>query len=209
MESQPPQETDPSTDFLKFGVITELGLGGLAFVLAWLFGGSPLGYWGEDWTQSAVFVRQTMNGLVATLPMLAMFVVLDRLPLKSFDAIQETLDQHLLPKLAHAQVPGLLALSLAAGFGEELLFRGWLQPRITELVGYPEGIWVGIAVASVAFGICHWMNWAYALLAGLIGVYLGLVALWTGGILAPAIAHATYDFIVLWLMLNRKRAEVA
>ena len=209
MEPEPAGQAERPTDFLTFGVLTELGVGGLAFALAWVFGGSPFGHWGEDWSQPAVVGAQVANGLFATIPMLVMFVILDRLPLKALDAIQETLDQHLMPKLAHAELPGILALALAAGFGEELLFRGWLQPRVTDLVGYPEGVWAGILVASIAFGVCHWMNWTYALLATLIGIYLGVVAHWTGGILAPSVAHAAYDFVVLWLMLGRRERRVA
>jgi membrane protease YdiL (CAAX protease family) len=206
-ESPPesPPESSFGSDFLTFGVLTELGIGGMTFILAWLFGGSVLGHWEENWSEAAVLRRQISTGLLATLPMLGLFVILDRLPLRSLKAIQETLDAHLMPRLAQAQLPGILALALAAGFGEELLFRGWLQPRITDLVGYPHGVTTGIIVASLAFGICHWMNWTYALLATLIGVYLGVVAQWTNGILAAAVAHSTYDFVVLWVLLRRRR----
>lgn len=196
--------TNENEDFLTFGVLAELGLAPLTFLFAWMLGGQPLEAWINDWRDPLVAVTRVGIGLLATLPMLLVYAVLDRLPLAPLESIHKAVEDHLLRRLANADLAGIAALALAAGFAEEMLFRGWLQPRIADLVGHPWGVWAGIGVASVAFGVCHWLNWAYALLATLIGVYLGWLAVFSNGILAPAVAHTSYDFIVLWILLKRK-----
>ncbi len=63
------------------------------------------------------------------------------------------------------------------------------------------GAWTGLAVASVVFGLLHAVTPTYAVLAALIGVYLG--GLWqvTGNILTPIVTHALYDFLLLVYLL--------
>ena len=78
----------------------------------------------------------------------------------------------------------ITVISLVAGIGEELLFRGVLQ---TEM---------GLLPASVIFGLLH-MGGSGTLVFGcwvmLMGGVLGGLAIWTGGLLAPIVAHALYD----------------
>ncbi|MBX3730195.1 MAG: CPBP family intramembrane metalloprotease [Candidatus Sumerlaeia bacterium] len=85
----------------------------------------------------------------------------------------------------------LLLVSLGAGWGEELLFRGALQPHI--------GIWP----AAVLFGIGHflltkitWGRLGYTAVLILAGGGLGYLAEWAG-LLAAMVCHAFYDFVVL------------
>ena len=75
-------------------------------------------------------------------------------------------------------------VSVAAGVGEELLFRGVLQPEF------------GLVPASVIFGLLHMGGrgtLAFGLWAMAMGAVLGLLAVWTNGLLAPIVAHAVYD----------------
>jgi hypothetical protein len=84
------------------------------------------------------------------------------------------------------------ALAAASGLGEELLFRGALQPR------------VGWLAATLLFGAAHFVpmsklrSWAlFALAAG--GLFGALFAL-TGDLLAPVLAHALVNGLNLrWL----------
>ncbi len=46
-----------------------------------------------------------------------------------------------------------LLISLLAGFGEELLFRGVLQGWLTELAGP----WTGVLAAAVVFGLLNFL----------------------------------------------------
>jgi membrane protease YdiL (CAAX protease family) len=94
-----------------------------------------------------------------------------------------------------------LVISLLAGLGEELLFRWSLQGGITSVletrIGLTAAVVVGLAAASVMFGICHWVNSAYGITTIVIGAYLGAVMIWSGSWIVPAVAHALYDFVAL------------
>jgi membrane protease YdiL (CAAX protease family) len=71
--------------------------------------------------------------------------------------------------------PGLLlalvALGIAPGIGEELLFRGFVQRSVTARLGSAAGI----AAGALAFGLAHF-DPVHSGAAALLGVYLGVVA---------------------------------
>ena len=46
------------------------------------------------------------------------------------------------------------------------------------------------------------MTRPYAVVAGLVGVYLGWLQMVSGHLLAPIVAHATYDFVALMYLLK-------
>jgi membrane protease YdiL (CAAX protease family) len=87
----------------------------------------------------------------------------------------------------------LIILSLAAGVAEETLFRDAIQGGLAERVG-PI---FAILLASALFGASHMLTWTYGILAALIGVYLGVLYILTGNLLAPMITHALYDAVFL------------
>ncbi len=94
----------------------------------------------------------------------------------------------------------VVVLALASGLGEEVFFRGALQPR------------VGLLLASLLFALAHLVPrrdlvpWAgFALLAGLI---LGALFDYTGNLLAPAIAHVLVNGVNLrWLSRASARGD--
>ncbi len=93
-------------------------------------------------------------------------------------------------------------MSLLAGVGEELFFRGVLQP---ELISW-TGTLAGLIAASVVFGLLHAITPTYALLATAVGAYLGWLALASGNLLGPMIAHGVYDFFALAYLIRAGRA---
>ncbi|ERN40031.1 CAAX amino terminal protease family [Rubidibacter lacunae KORDI 51-2] len=78
--------------------------------------------------------------------------------------------------------PDLLWLGLLPGMSEELLFRGVMIPA------FGSGIWA-IAVSSLVFGILHVSGWPYLAWATAIGIVLGVLAVATGNLLVPIVAH--------------------
>jgi hypothetical protein len=52
-------------------------------------------------------------------------------------------------------------------------------------------------MASALFGAAHLITWTYAIIAALIGAYLGLLWMWTGNLLTPKITHAVHDLAAL------------
>ena len=99
--------------------------------------------------------------------------------------------------LAGASGIELLAIAVAAGVGEEVLFRGAIQPLVVHFTN-PL---LGILLASLLFGAVHAATRTYFVLATLIGVYFGALAWWQGEILSAAVAHAFYDFVALRAIL--------
>ena len=82
----------------------------------------------------------------------------------------------------------VVGISIAAGVGEELLFRGAVQPD------------VGLLAASLLFGALHIGGGgtvAFGCWAAVLGMALGWLALVTGGLLAPILAHVVYDAVAI------------
>ncbi len=84
-------------------------------------------------------------------------------------------------------IPSILLLAISAGVGEELLFRGVLQPHL--------GLWV----TSLLFGLAHPLSSWYVGYAALAGLILGGIAEYTGALLAPIVCHAVIDGVLLIL----------
>ena len=101
-----------------------------------------------------------------------------------------------------ATLPDFLFISMLAGLGEEALFRGVIQGALAEYVGVP----VAIAVASVLFGLAHYISRTYVVFATALGALFGVLYAWSGNIAVPVIAHAAYDFIALWYIYRKPGA---
>lgn len=145
-------------------------------------------------------------GVVATVPLLIGLLLIQRLRFRSLVRIRRFVTVRVVPLFARLSLFELATISFAAGFGEELLFRGLLQAGIAESVGGTSGMATAIVVVSVLFGICHWLTPAYAVLATLAGMYFGVLFLLTGNLLAPLVAHSLYDFLAL-VYLTRRSAS--
>jgi membrane protease YdiL (CAAX protease family) len=140
--------------------------------------------------------------LAATLPLLAALFVMDRFPWGPIQSVKEIARDLIARMFRGASILHLAVISLAAGFGEELLFRGLAQAGLARLIGGESGPWIALVVASVAFGVCHWLNTTYAILAMLAGGYFGLLLMLSGSLWTPIAAHAAYDFIALVYLLR-------
>jgi membrane protease YdiL (CAAX protease family) len=131
----------------------------------------------------------------------------------------------LLPSLASNSQPvagraivTFLFYALFVGFGEEILFRGYMQSRLNEVFGKPYrffGIafgW-GAIITAVLFGFMHVgiFRWILGLTTevtiawGFWTIFAGLVFSYvrerSGGILAPALLHGLPQAIALSTML--------
>jgi membrane protease YdiL (CAAX protease family) len=76
----------------------------------------------------------------------------------------------------------IVTLAASSALGEELLFRGLLQP------------WIGIVLQSLIFGSLHQMRgpsrWVWVASATLMGIILGAMYACTGSLVGPLLAHA-------------------
>jgi uncharacterized protein len=176
-----------------FGWVFEAGLVGVAFGLGWLLNESPLTT--MKWDLAGLGL-----GIAATGPMLLGLVVLTWLRIPALRRMTHLFDEIGRPFFTSYTILDLGVLSLLAGFGEEMLFRGVIQGA----VAHTFGIWIALAGASVLFGLMHALTPTYVLLATLAGLYLGGVWVLTENLLAVVVAHALYDFLALVYLLRVK-----
>ncbi|MGZ0169445.1 MAG: CPBP family intramembrane glutamic endopeptidase, partial [Planctomycetales bacterium] len=105
-----------------------------------------------------------------------------------------------------ATFPELVIVSLFAGIGEELLFRGFLQ---SWLGGY--GLLVALVVPNVLFGVLHWISRGYAVCTFCIGLYFSCLLHFVDSVNLPAlmIAHSLYDLVALLCLTREIRSRDA
>jgi membrane protease YdiL (CAAX protease family) len=98
-------------------------------------------------------------------------------------------------------VPGSLLLLfgtvLLAPIGEELLFRGFLLPRLLVQKG---PVWA-VGVSAVVFALLHPQYGLYMPVVLVYGIVLGWARVRTGGLAAPILLHMTINAVVTATLL--------
>ena len=182
-------------------VAVEGGLAVGALLLAWTFG-VPV------WASVHGSLSGWLGGLLATVPMLAALWLSYRFPVGPVARLHRLVDELLLPLLRGCRVGDLLLISILAGLGEELFFRGFVQDGLRQWlgpwVGEARALWLALAVASLLFGLAHCLSVAYVVFATVLGLFLGWLYLATGDLVAPIVAHALYDFVALLVLVRRR-----
>ncbi len=168
-----------------------------AMVFGWLLGRPPLATFSFN-------LYDALLGVVATVPLLFVFWMCLVTPWRPFQTITQILDEMLVPLFRECGVTQFLIIAALAGVGEEMFFRGVLQAAAAAEIGSPHGVWLGLLIAAALFGLLHPMTPTYAILAGLIGLYLGGLWLACGNLLAPVVTHGLYDFVALMYLTRRK-----
>jgi uncharacterized protein len=128
---------------------------------------------------------------------IAMWLV-TRWPVGPLKALGDLVRDLIVPIFAGVPKWQLAVISLAAGWGEELLFRGLIQAGAEV---QSESTWFAVALASVIFGLAHPLSTAYVVMAAAIGAYLGWLFIATDNLLPAIVAHAAYDFVALVYLL--------
>jgi len=99
-----------------------------------------------------------------------------------------------------------------SGFGEELLYRGYIQSRINQEFGRPYKVLginfgIGLLITSLLFSSAHVLNpfnpfagrfelaWWWGFSSFFAGLFFGLVREKTGSIVAAGIAHGLPDAV--------------
>ncbi len=77
-----------------------------------------------------------------------------------------------------------IGIGIAPGIGEELLFRGFVLRVLARRFGTPAGV----VLSAALFAAAH-LDPAHAMGAGLLGVYLGIVAVATGSTRPAIVCH--------------------
>ncbi len=98
-----------------------------------------------------------------------------------------------------AEVPLWIALSLTAGFCEELVFRGYFQRQFTA---FTRSRALGLLLQAVLFGVAHgYQGIAATIKITLFGALYGCLAMWRRSLRPGMVAHAWADIYSGWLSL--------
>lgn len=95
----------------------------------------------------------------------------------------------------------VLVAWFAAGFGEELLYRGFLLDRLMRLRGMRGRRWPAAIIQAALFGLPHlYQGWGGVLVTAMIGLFLAWLRFANrGNLWACILAHAAVDTIMLSL----------
>jgi len=193
--------TDRSQSFRLAGAVFEGGLVVVALALGLLFHINPFADFRID--RTSVFV-----GIAAALLPFALLVVSDRFRFSALERMKRIVLQLLGPSLAACRWYELVFVAALAGFGEELVFRGVLQRLLERWLDFGgSGHIAGLIASNVIFGLLHFLTPTYALLAGLMGVYFGVLLDSTNppSLVVPMIAHGLYDYLAFLLLRRAAR----
>jgi membrane protease YdiL (CAAX protease family) len=112
-----------------------------------------------------------------------------------------------------AALPGILfTMIVAAGFGEETVFRGYMFERLGKLFGTGAGAKVFIVLlTSALFALAHYPDQGLAGVeqATITGLVFGTIFAVTGRIWMLMCAHAAYDLTAVAIIYWNLEADVA
>ena len=180
---------DPTLDegALGWALCFEAGLGLLALALGLLTAVWPaagLDHFGPS---------SIALGVVSAAPLLAIMLGLRRVSWQPLRGLRQLVDEKLTPMFRGLSMLDVALLSFAAGWGEELLFRGLIQGEIA----HHTNIVFGIVVASLVFAFMHFLSLTYFVMAFVVSIYFGWLYWMSGSLWVPIIGHAVYDFAML------------
>jgi len=174
-------------------IIGEGGIAVVAIALGWLIGRPPATT--LSWDHEAALL-----GVAATLPLILLLVGVNSLPRRWTHAFHWIVDELLVPLFRDWTLLEMALVSLLAGVGEELLFRGLLQSQLAAWFGPTAGL----VMAGLVFGLAHPISKTYFILATAIGIYLGWLWIASGNLLVPIVVHALYDFLAMVILVRRR-----
>jgi hypothetical protein len=141
--------------------------------------GSPL-LFPDPWLRLEAGVSHAYS-LVLGAAFGALTVVLTR-PLVARFGWARQLHSELRPIARMISAAGIAVLAVLSAVGEELLFRGLLQP------------WLGLVPQALLFGLAHQLpgpsRWVWVTWATIMGFALGAMFQLTGSLVGPLVAHA-------------------
>jgi membrane protease YdiL (CAAX protease family) len=112
-----------------------------------------------------------------------------------------------------AALPGMIvAILLVAGFGEEIVYRGFLFDRFSAWWGRSRvATHAAIVVAATLFGLAHWFEqgWQGVLQGTIVGVIFGGIYARTRSLVPLMAAHIAFDLVALAIIYLGWETRVA
>lgn len=187
-------------NFFKTASYFEGSLILLALFLGWIADINP--FENLHFSENAIFY-----GLIGTLPLFIIFMAMQYLQIESVQRVRQLLQETLGPSMRDYGWADLFVLAVIAGLSEEVLFRGVLQPWMEN----SWGMNAGLVFSNIIFGLVHAVTPLYAVLATLVGIYLGMFLDYGGerNLLTPVIIHALYDFLAFLVIMRAYKAGLS
>ncbi len=132
-DSDSDDEPQTADSLFRTAVLVEAGLGGLALVLGYLFGPDPRELV-PSLDELSGLAGGVGLGVLATFPLLLLMAVIRRIKHPAIEELDHLAEHPMMGLMLKLGPLELLAISLCAGVGEELLFRGWLMPAIANVL---------------------------------------------------------------------------
>ncbi|SHG07237.1 hypothetical protein SAMN04487965_3256 [Microbulbifer donghaiensis] len=123
---------------------------------------------------------------------------------RSATPVGETLRRHcadLHPLFNRFSTAQIVLAAFAAGVCEELLFRGLLQPWLSQL----STPLLGLLGASLVFGLLHYASFTYFAATVVVGLALGITYRVTESLLCVMTWHALYDLLAITALARYPR----
>ena len=198
-----PSEIEQANMVFPALAAVELGLGVLALAIAWFLNyQGPSQAW-ERLVTPEQFGRDLIWGMLATLPMFSAAWALERSRLRPLRHLRFIVHQLVAEVFYTCSTWQVALISLLAGVGEELLFRGVMFDAVRGEGGITGAMLVAFLVSCLLFGFAHAITRAYLWVATAIGAYFAILLMLSDSLLVPMIAHAFYDFVMLEFFLWR------
>lgn len=125
-------------------------------------------------------------------------VVLSLLITALFPKLNEEFQKNaekILDAVPKASPLGFAAITLAIGFYEELIFRGFLMPRLRRATG---SWFLAVVLTTVIFALLHLQDQVPAALLAISGLSLvfSVITIWRHSIIPAVIAHALWNLFM-------------
>jgi membrane protease YdiL (CAAX protease family) len=214
MDETEQSEQSPDEVFLT-AVLFESALAGLALLLGWMLGPSARAMVPEfNLAELWPILAGILYGALAAVPILLVVELIRRIPWEPIRELERLTDDGMIKVLLQLRPTELIVISICAGIGEELLFRGWMMYWLVEgatasaSAPTPAALGAALIVSSIVFGLFHPITRLYVVLAALMGLYFGALLIYTENLLVPIAAHATYDAVQLIMTARQQESEV-
>ncbi len=179
---------------VRHAVVFESALLVVAVGIGWLVSVNPF-------ANLYLTVEGLMAGIAGTVPPALGLWLLHQSDSERIRRFIEFIHETVGPIFRRATMGEVVALAVMAGVAEEALFRGLVQEGLIGIVGWLPAL----LLSGLLFGLVHWVTPFYALLATIIGLYLGGLYLVTGNLLVPIVVHALYDVVALRYLMKGGR----